>query len=217
MCVRERGRSPRSRGAVGARRSRRLLSLRGDALSRSAGWCRTGAGDGCGSQFLGSVPTVDRIKTCWFLRFGRMNGTDIGPRIDVGARHGRGRGCLMVWRPRGTGTFAPAGQARRDTWDAQPSVGLSNDLNEYLPAAVIRSCAMPAARRSTARRPAAARPAVDPVWEIALAEIEIQIKTLPPKLRRGSASWLRSARKTIRDAEKALGGTATPSRARPTR
>jgi hypothetical protein len=68
---------------------------------------------------------------------------------------------------------------------------------------------MPSARRSTARRSTAARPPVDPVWEIALDEIELQIKTLPPKLRAGSASWLRSARKTIRDAEKALGGTGT--------
>jgi hypothetical protein len=64
---------------------------------------------------------------------------------------------------------------------------------------------MPATRRSTARR-STARPPVDPVWEIALDEIEVQIKTLPPKLRSGSASWLRSARRTIRDAEKALGG-----------
>ena len=76
---------------------------------------------------------------------------------------------------------------------------------------------MPAARRSKARRPTAARPRVDPVWEIALDQIEMQIKTLPPKLRQGSASWLRSARKTIRDAEKAMGGNVTPSRARPTR
>jgi hypothetical protein len=66
---------------------------------------------------------------------------------------------------------------------------------------------MPAARRSTARRSTAVRPRVDPVWEVALDEIEIQIKTLPPKLRKGSASWLRSARKTIREAEKALGGS----------
>ncbi len=77
---------------------------------------------------------------------------------------------------------------------------------------------MPAARRSKARRPTAARrPPVDPVWEIALDQIEMEIKTLPPKLRQGSASWLRSARKTIRDAEKALGGTVTPRRARATR
>jgi hypothetical protein len=72
---------------------------------------------------------------------------------------------------------------------------------------------MPAARRSTARRTSPARPKADPVWEIALDEIELQIKTLPPKLRAGSASWLRSARKTIRDAEKALGGTTTGARA----
>jgi hypothetical protein len=71
---------------------------------------------------------------------------------------------------------------------------------------------MPAARRSTARRSAAARPPVDPVWEIALDEIELQIKTLPPKLRAGSASWLRSARKTIRNAEQVLGGTRTGTR-----
>jgi hypothetical protein len=81
---------------------------------------------------------------------------------------------------------------------------------------------MPAARRSTARRPTPAPP-VDPVWEIALDEIEIQIKSLPPKLRKGSVSWLRSARKTIRDAEKALGAGRTTTvrkssrRARPTR
>jgi hypothetical protein len=61
------------------------------------------------------------------------------------------------------------------------------------------------------------------VWEIALDEIEIQIKSLPPKLRKGSASWLRSARKTIRGAEKALGGGRTTAvrkssrRVRPTR
>jgi hypothetical protein len=71
---------------------------------------------------------------------------------------------------------------------------------------------MPAARRSTARRSTAARPRVDPVWAIALDEIEIQIKSLPPKLRRGSASWLRSARKTIRDAEQAMGGSPTAPR-----
>jgi hypothetical protein len=68
---------------------------------------------------------------------------------------------------------------------------------------------MPATRRSTARRTTPARPPVDPVWAMALDEIELQIKTLPPKLRVGSASWLRSARKTIRDAEEALGGTGT--------
>jgi hypothetical protein len=78
--------------------------------------------------------------------------------------------------------------------------------------APIRFRPMPAARRSKARRSTAARPQVDPVWEIALDEIEIQIKTLPPKFRKGSASWLRSARKTIRDAEKALGGSRTVTR-----
>jgi hypothetical protein len=71
---------------------------------------------------------------------------------------------------------------------------------------------MPAARRGTTRRTTAARTPVDPVWEIALDEIEIQIKSLPPKLRKGSAGWLRDARKTIRNAEKALGGSRTATR-----
>ena len=72
---------------------------------------------------------------------------------------------------------------------------------------------MPATRRSTTRRTTPARPKVDPVWQIALDEIELQIKTLPPKLRAGSASWLRSARKTIRESEQAMGGATTGARA----
>ena len=60
-------------------------------------------------------------------------------------------------------------------------------------------------------------PTVDPVWEIALDQIEMQIKMLPPSSAREVPLWSRSVRNTIRDAEKAMEGNVTLGRARPTR